>query len=96
MAPAVQLKVMDVADLAETVSINETGASAKVIMTAPLPASDTSESPYELKAKTLTKTLVPQGRLNGASRKVETLTVHCVSLIIVCEVVPSQSSNSRE
>lgn len=48
VAGAVQVKVIEVAVLAATVSVRPVGTSAYVRICAPLPASEVSESPFPL------------------------------------------------
>jgi hypothetical protein len=59
-------------DLLAESSFKFTGASEKPKRIAPLPASDSGESPYSFVAISLAVTSVPQGKLNGLARNIDT------------------------
>jgi hypothetical protein len=48
VGPAIQVKVIEVAALAETTSARFKGASGLVSIIAPLPTADSADEPYKL------------------------------------------------
>ena len=81
-AGSVQLNVMLVVDWASVVKIEgAAGTVSGIGMIAPLPSTDTVESPSELVAVTLTVTLAKSARLNGAARRAATGTEQVVAVL---------------
>lgn len=91
--PGDQLRPILVASVTAATFASNTGASGFVIITAPLPGSDSMEEPTILVATTFAKTLEPQGRLKGGERSVATGIVQ-LKAVITPLVEPSQLVSS--
>jgi len=75
-APSFHVKAIEFRLLPDRSSSNEIGASGFVHISAPLPSSDASESPYLLIATTFAIMLEPQFRLNGAELSIAVGILH--------------------